>query len=214
MTLYINDDGAARAWLRDILGVSRETEDCLEQYVALLRVAAQEQNRISASTYDTIWARHIIDSAQLIMLAGQQKSGYWLDLGSGPGLPGLVIAACVDCKITLVESRNRRVEFLQHAVDRLQLHDRVTIKGCRLERVETESFDVITARAFAPLPKLLNLSQRFSTDRTKWLLPKGKNAVNELANLPKHCQNMFHVEHSVTSEDAKILIGMGRPPKI
>jgi 16S rRNA (guanine527-N7)-methyltransferase len=177
----------------------------------MLRSEAEKQNLISASTFDTIWARHIVDGAQLINLADAERGAKWLDLGSGPGLPGLVIALCADCKITLVESRARRIDFLQHAVTELDLSSNVTIKGSRLEHIETEAFDVITARAFAPLPKLLDLSRRFSTKTSKWLLPKGKNAVNELANLPKNCQNMFHVEHSVTSDDAKILVGIGRP---
>lgn len=208
---YIIIDSQAKHWLRNDLGVSRETEERLEHYVSMLRGEAEKQNLISASTFDTIWARHIVDGAQLIPLAEADNGARWLDLGSGPGLPGLVIAICADCQMTLVESRARRVDFLNQAVAELNLSANVTIKGCRLERVETDSFDVITARAFAPLPKLLDLSRRFSTEATKWLLPKGKNAINELANLPKHCQNMFHVKHSVTSEDAKILVGSGRP---
>jgi 16S rRNA (guanine527-N7)-methyltransferase len=207
----VTTDEQARLWLRDILGVSRETEERLAYYVTMLRSEAEKQNLISASTFDTIWARHIVDGAQLINLADAERGAKWLDLGSGPGLPGLVIALCADCKITLVESRARRIDFLQHAVTELDLSSNVTIKGSRLEHIETEAFDVITARAFAPLPKLLDLSRRFSTKETKWLLPKGKNAINELANLPKNCQNMFHVEHSVTSDDAKILVGIGRP---
>lgn len=207
----VSTDEQAKFWLRETLGVSRETEERLAYYVAMLRSEAEKQNLISASTFDTIWARHIVDGAQLITLADAQDGAKWLDLGSGPGLPGLVIALCADCKITLVEARGRRVDFLEHAVAELDISHSVTIKGSRLERIETEAFDVITARAFAPLPKLLDLSRRFSTKTTKWLLPKGKNAVNELANLPKNCQTMFHVEHSVTSEEAKILVGTGRP---
>ena len=207
----VTTDEQARRWLREILCVSRETEERLAHYVAMLRSEAKKQNLISASTFDTIWARHIVDGAQLIPLADAQDGAKWLDLGSGPGLPGIVLALCADCKITLVESRARRVEFLEYAISDLGLTENVIIKGSRLERIETEPFDVITARAFAPLPKLLDLSRRFSTKTSKWLLPKGKNAVNELANLPKNCQNMFHVEHSVTSEDAKILVGLGQP---
>lgn len=207
----ISDDDAALHWLRESLGVSRETEALLERYVIMLRAEADQQNLISASTYETIWARHIVDSAQLMTLVDAAAGTKWLDLGSGPGLPGIVIALCLDCHITLVESRARRVAFLQDVVKELQLGERVTIKGCRLERLDTAHYDVITARAFAPLPKLLDLSLRFSTDATTWLLPKGKNAINELANLPRKWQNMFHVKHSVTSEEAKILVGIGRP---
>jgi len=214
MTDIVTDNERALIWLRDELGVSRETEAYLTSYTQMLLDEAEQQNLIAASTRDTIWARHIVDSAQLILLAGAQAGKHWLDLGSGPGLPGIVIALCCDCQVTLVESRARRVIFLESVVRELDLTDQVTINGCRLEVKESGPHDVITARAFAPLPKLLDLSLRFSTATTKWLLPKGKNAVNELANLPEHWQNMFHVKHSVTSEDAQILVGTGKPDKL
>ena len=69
--------------------------------------------------------------------------------------------------------------------------------------------DVISARAFAPLDRLLSLSHRFSTEKTVWLLPKGKNAVRELRSLSPKRQKMFHVEHSLTDPDAGILVGIG-----
>ncbi len=164
----------ARLWLSANLDVSRETEEKLGAFVAFLIEEAKLQNLISAATLNLIWARHIVDSAQLLRFA--EKTGSWIDLGSGAGFPGLVIALLSDHRVTLVESRARRIDYLSRAVDFLGLNDRVCVAGSSIERVETAPFSVISARAFAPLPLLLDLAVRFSTVKTLWLLPKGKNA--------------------------------------
>ena len=100
-------------------------------------------------------------------------------MGRAPGFQGYVIAILSDFKVTLVESRARRIDYLQRAVALLDLDNRVSIAGMPLERVETAPFSVISARAFAPLPRLFDLASRFSTDKTLWLLPKGRNAAKE-----------------------------------
>ena len=86
----------------------------------------------------------------------------------------------------------------------------VEIAEAPLERVETRSAATISARAFAPLDRLIDLSARFSTESTRWLLPKGRNAVKELALLPEPWQRMFHVEQSRTDADSRILVGRGK----
>ena len=85
------------------------------------------------------------------------------------------------------------------------------VEGRRLEHVESFPAAVISARAFAPMVKLLALSARFSTQDTRWLLPKGRSAVQEVTTLPSAAAKMFHVEHSVTDVEAGIVIGTGRP---
>ncbi|WOE76708.1 16S rRNA (guanine(527)-N(7))-methyltransferase RsmG [Alterisphingorhabdus coralli] len=182
----------------------------LERYVAMLKAESEQQNLIARSTLETVWARHIVDSAQLLQHIPDDHRGPWLDLGSGPGLPGLVVAICTDMPAILVESRRKRVEFLQQVVDALDLANSVTIFGGRLEAMESCETGVITARAFAPLPKLLTLAGRFSTENTFWILPKGKNAVHELDALPRKWQKLFHVKHSLTDPDAGILCGQGK----
>ena len=126
----------------------------------------------------------------------QPDTSPWLDLGSGAGFPGLVIAALrPSWDVRLVESRKRRVEWLERVREALAL-PRCTVVGKRLEDVETVSTGVISARAFAPMVKLLDLSQRFSTDATVWLLPKGRSAAQELAEQPAGVQAMFHASRS------------------
>ena len=196
----------ARIWLDRQFGVSRETSDRLAAFVDYLKAEAAGQNLVSASTLDHIWARHIVDSAQLLAFA-PAGAGQWIDLGAGAGFPGIVVALLGDYHVTLVESRAKRIDYLNRAIAYLGLTARAVVAGMPVERLEAGEFDVISARAFAPLPKLLDLSARFSTDKTKWLLPKGRNAVNELEEARKAWDLDFSVQPSVTDPDAGILVG-------
>lgn len=208
----------AKDWLRDRLDVSRETFERLDVYRALVIAEAKVQNLISAATIPHFWTRHIVDSAQLLLhsevrghpigMSPDETSANdttWLDLGSGAGMPGIVIAILNDAPVHLVEERRLRHEFLSRTVEELGL-PHVTIHGCRLERVPTEIVSVITARAFAPLPKLFAVAQRFSQNETVWLLPKGKSAEEELESARASWQGVFHVEQSVTDADAAIIV--------
>jgi len=195
-------------WLESELGVSRETMDSLKTFVAFLKREASSQNLISASTLDHIWARHIVDSAQLLQLLDHATAATrWLDLGSGAGFPGLIIAMLTDYNVTLVESRARRIDYLQRAVEMLDLTRRVHVAGIALERLETAPYSVISARAFAPLPKLFDLAERFATNKTLWLLPKGRNADHEWQDAQGVWDGNFQVMKSITDEDAGILVG-------
>jgi 16S rRNA (guanine527-N7)-methyltransferase len=105
----------------------------------------------------------------------------------------------------MVESRTRRIDWLERAARTLQL-DNACVAGVRLEALPDRKFRAISARAFAPLPRLLALSARFSTSETVWLLPKGRSARQELAEL-KGWDHRFHVEQSLTDGDSGIIIG-------
>jgi 16S rRNA (guanine527-N7)-methyltransferase len=201
-------ENEAIAWLQAQLHVSRETLEALEAFVAFLKREAESQNLISASTLDHIWSRHIVDSAQLLMFANNSApQSNWLDLGSGAGFPGLVIALLTNHHVTLVESRARRIDYLQRAVEMLDLTHRVKVAGVTLERLETAPFSVISARAFAPLPKLFDLAARFATNNTLWLLPKGRNAKAEWESAQALWDGNFQVMDSVTDQEAGILVG-------
>ena len=195
-------------WLEGELGVSRETMDALKTFVAFLKREASGQNLISASTLDHIWSRHIVDSAQLLQFLDHAPAATrWLDLGSGAGFPGLIIALLTDYNVTLVESRARRIDYLQRAVEMLDLTRRVHVAGVALERLETAPYSVISARAFAPLPKLFDLAERFATNKTLWLLPKGRNADHEWQDAQGVWDGNFQVMKSITDQDAGILVG-------
>lgn len=202
----------ARDWLL-ALDVPRETLDRIATFIDMLTDEMPRQNLIADSTLPHIWTRHIVDSAQLLPLVFPSAKT-WLDLGSGAGFPGLVIALIHPAmQVTLVESRRKRIAFLEHATGLLGLSGRVTVLGARLETIGAQPFDIISARAFAPLEKLLPLAHRFSTAKTRWLLPKGKNAASELAAAQGSWQGSFKVVRSVTDSDAAIIAADNVQPK-
>jgi 16S rRNA (guanine527-N7)-methyltransferase len=178
----------------------------IEQYLIALAEENTRQNLVSPATLPIAWQRHVADSVQLLAHVPRETSN-WLDLGSGPGIPGLILAiARPNAAFTLVESRKRRYEWLQEIVAKLNIRN-CRIFGGKLESMESESFQAICARAFAPLPKLLDLSRRFSTVGTRYVLPKGRSAGDELQRLSKRMRELFHVEQSLTDPDAGILVG-------
>jgi 16S rRNA (guanine527-N7)-methyltransferase len=185
--------------------VSRETFERLEAFAALLKEESRRQNLISAATVNDLWSRHILDSAQLMRFEpGPQAS--WIDIGSGAGLPGIVIACLARGPVTLVEPRRLRADFLHKVCESLGLDARVFIG--KAERAQGK-YDVITARAVANLAQLLKISAHLSTRKTVWALPKGRSAERELAEARRSWQGAFHVEQSVTDADSYIVVGTG-----
>lgn len=202
----ITTEEEAREWLRALPECDAAAMERLELLVAMLAEENQRQNLVSAASLDQVWLRHIVDSAQLLPHVPRETSTPWMDLGTGAGFPGLVIAALrPECEVVMVESRARRIEWLDRARIAMGL-TRASIAGQRLELVESRQAAVISARAFAPLDKLLTLSARFSTSDTVFLLPKGRSAGQELADLRKW-RHVFHVEQSLTDPQAGIIVG-------
>jgi 16S rRNA (guanine527-N7)-methyltransferase len=193
----------ARAWLVANFNVSRETIEKLDTYAALVRRGQEAQNLISASTLPTFWSRHIVDSAQLVLLANK---GSWLDIGSGAGVPGIVTAILTGALTILVESRLRRAAFLQETSEKLALSN-VRVVASTVQKLVADPVGNITARAVAPLPALLEMALPFAHKRTVWLLPKGKSAQTELASLPRAWQGTWELRVSVTDPESQILIG-------
>lgn len=183
--------------------------DLLDRLLDALGEENQRQNLVAQATLDNAWQRHVADSAQLLTHVPRETPGEepWLDLGSGAGFPGLVLAILrPQDAFILVESRRKRIGWLERMVEELGLTN-CRVEGRRLELVESVPVGVITARAFAPLRTLLDLSARFSTARTLYLLPKGRSAAQELAEMPKRIRESFHVEQSATDPDAGIIVG-------
>lgn len=211
MSRVISGEAAAREWIGALPGVSRETLERLEAFTQLLAAENDQQNLVAASTLqpDAMWTRHLLDSAQLIPLVGE-GGGNWVDLGSGPGLPGLVVAILApQWSMTLIESRRLRCDFLNRTVTALGLEDRVNVVQGRVESVESLAFDVISARAFAPLRKLIEVSRHLAGIETSWLLPKGKNAQLELSSLPPTWQTRMELQPSLTDSEAQIVVAHG-----
>jgi 16S rRNA (guanine527-N7)-methyltransferase len=192
----------------EALDVPRETLDRLAAFVRLLVEENDRQNLVSRNSLDHVWARHIYDSAQLLRFA-PNDAATWLDLGTGAGFPGLIAATLHPGRFTLIEARRLRVEFLARAADVLGIADRVDTLLGRVEAAPQRDYQVISARAFAPLDKLLGLGERFATDETLWLLPKGRNAKSELEAARASWQGEFRLEPSLTDSDAQIIVARG-----
>lgn len=182
--------------------VPRETYGKLERFAALLLEENRLQNLIAPNSEPELWTRHILDGAQVLGLA--EGEGSWLDIGSGPGLPGLVIAILGGRPMTLNEPRKLRADFLRRVVSDLALAD-VTVAECKVERLE-EKFDLITARAVARLDGLFTMACHLAHSETKWVLPKGESAQSELDEARATWQGSFRLVPSQTHAASAIVI--------
>lgn len=199
------DEAAARSWLTSTFDVPRETEERVEAFLELLRRENELQNLVSRSTLDEPWNRHIADSAQLLLHVPDTAST-WLDLGTGAGFPGLVVGLLFRGSVTMVEERTKRVDFLRWGASLLSLSDKTRIIHSRAETFDGPTFDVISARAFAPLDRLLAVGARFATAKTRWVLPKGRNAKSELEAVKASWQGNFRLAPSLTDLDSAIVV--------
>lgn len=187
------------------LNVSRETFERLEHYVELLQKWNPKINLVSRSTLDDVWDRHIRDSLQL-RDAAKGLSGSWVDLGSGGGLPGLVIALLqseVLAPVVLIESDQRKAAFLRTVLRETESPGKVIAE--RIEAAEPQGATILSARALAPLPKLLDFAERHLAPNGTALLPKGITWENEVAEAQKSFQFHWEAIKSCTQEGAVIL---------
>jgi 16S rRNA (guanine527-N7)-methyltransferase len=211
---------SARATAAEIVGpedfarafnVSRETIDKLSTYEALLRQWQKTINLVAPSTLDAVWSRHFADSAQLLALAPPDAKR-WLDLGSGAGFPGLVLAIMLapreDAQVTLVESDTRKAAFLAEVGRRTGAP--VDIRPERIEKAATQSklgaVDVITARALAPLPRLLELAAPAFSAQTTGLFLKGREAQSEVDAARARWAFEAELQRSVSDAGGRIVV--------
>lgn len=187
------------------IDVSRETADRLQVLVDTLARWQKSINLVGRATLDDVWTRHVLDSAQLLPLIPDSAETL-VDLGSGGGFPGLVIAALAPrLQVTLVEADARKAAFLGEASRRMGLERMPTIRIGRIESVEPATSDVITARALAPLAQLLAWAARHRGDTTICLFHKGKGWQAELTEAMKSWDIPLQPSNSITHIDAVIL---------
>ena len=194
--------------LRAVAGkVSRETFDKLKAFEAEFRKWNKGINPVAPSTLDNLWSRHILDSAQLLSIAGDANR--WVDLGTGGGFPGAVVALLLaernSACIHLVESNRKKAAFLQSTLGRLGAPARVLPLRIEEAAQAIGLADVVTARALAPLPALLELAEPWFKTGAKALFHKGKEFRTELANC-RDGWNLDLLEHrSLVDGDGVIL---------
>lgn len=189
------------------LNVSRETTERLEVYSELLRKWNRRINLVARSTLVDLWARHIVDSAQAFQLAPHPVD-HWVDLGSGAGFPGLVVAimareAGSPARVTLVESDARKCAFLRTVIRDTGVTAIVLNK--RIENVAPLAADVLSARALADLATLLGFAERHLAPSGTALFHKGASWKKELAEAQDKWKFDQRVAKSETEEGSVIL---------
>jgi len=186
-----------------VASVSRETLDRLKRYAELLADWNTRHNLVSDRSMADVWKRHFWDSAQIVDLV-PARAKTLVDLGSGAGFPGLVLATLrPELRITLLEATRKKYDFLKVVARELDL--KADIRNERIEDVAPERFDVITARACAPLPQLLSYAQRFWARGSRALLHKGQNLASELTEAHKSWRIQVE-QHSSRSDPSGIIL--------
>ena len=196
----------AREWVLGRFGADRFA--LMERMAGIVIAETARQNLISPSTISAIWNRHIVDSAQLLAWGDHRAGTRWMDIGSGAGFPGVVIAALGEGEMILVEVRKRRAVFLTELVEHLGLTHRVSIICGRVEGI-TATVDTISARAVAPLADIFASAIQCASGSAKWILPKGRSAREEVESVRQAWHGVFHVEHSITDPESLIVLASG-----
>jgi 16S rRNA (guanine527-N7)-methyltransferase len=212
MTDVPSPQAADRAKAFELTPVSRETEARLDRFVELLLTWQKTTHLISPSTIPTPWTRHVADSLQLLDLAPSAR--LWVDLGSGGGFPGVVIACALadtpGAQVHLVESNTKKAAFLREAV-------RVTRAPAVVEAIRIEKFvanfsavpDVVTARALLPFKSLLDQSFYPLSRGALGLFPKGQDVAAELTQAAKYWNIDYTLAPSRTDSLARIIVVRG-----
>tara|TARA_Y100001960_G_scaffold258637_1_gene278187 strand:- start:327 stop:944 length:618 start_codon:yes stop_codon:yes gene_type:complete len=187
--------------------VSCETIRLLEKYQSLVKKWTKVINLISKNSTGDIWRRHIIDSAQIYFMAPKNK-GKWLDLGSGGGFPGIVIASIAkqlnpELVTVLVESDKRKSAFLRIASEELSLN--TIVLDDRIEKILPQRADVVSARAFGNLKRLFSLSLRHLHPEGVCLFQKGKTWKQEIMEAEIDWNFRYETIKSCTKEEAIVL---------
>ena len=184
------------------LNVSRETEAKLEIYVKLLEKWQKRINMVSSKTLPFIWQRHILDCAQLTAHLPTRTERI-MDIGAGAGLPGVILAILTKCEVHLVESDTKKVAFMHTALTETNVQ--ATIHHARIEELPHLNIDVITARALAPLIKLVQLTEIQDHPGLSYLFLKGKGVNQELTELLASSTLSAVSYPSITEQDASII---------
>jgi 16S rRNA (guanine527-N7)-methyltransferase len=202
-----SDEFRAREKLQSDYSVSRETMSALDAYEALLKKWAKQINLVGPSTIQSFWQRHALDSAQILTISGPGTSRI-ADFGSGAGLPGLILAALIadkqpDHLVTLVESSAKRCGFLREASRVLGV--KTAIQHIKIEALAPVTVDFVTARAFAPLDKLLNYAQPWAQKGARIIFLKGADVQQEIDEASTSWSFQAHIKTSVTDSRGCVL---------
>jgi len=195
----------------ETFNVSRETLKCLNTYAELLVKWQQRINLVGPSTIKILWSRHFADSLELLEHAPFEAEK-WLDIGTGAGFPGMVLAICgkqKNLQVDLIESNSKKCSFLRE-VSR-QTKARVSIHNCRIEAIDSQAIQVIspeivTARALAPLDLLLKLAEKPLEYGAVGVFPRGQEVEDELTACDKYWKMDVEIAERHYGLPGKILV--------
>jgi len=206
------DASADRSRALKLTPVSRETVDRLDRFAEVLRSWQRRMNLIAPSTEAALWTRHIADSLQLIPLAPRAR--VWADFGSGGGFPGLAIACALadtpGAHVHLVESNTKKAAFLREAARAVGAP--ASVHAVRIEEFVDDAskrIEVVTARALAPLEKLLSMAYPLLKTGVLGLFPKGQDVGAELTEAAKYWNIEASLAPSRTDPKARIVVVRG-----
>lgn len=187
--------------------VSRETLGAFDIWHSLLVRWNASINLVQKKSLEQFWTRHAADSWQVTDYIPNNTIKA-IDLGSGGGFPGLAVGIWLKQRgageVTLVESAGKKASFLRTAAREMGLP--VNVEAKRAESLPSEAFDLITARAFAPLPRLLTYADRFSGPSTQLILPKGRQAPTEIEQAKSDFDFKFDSYPSISDPEGQILV--------
>ncbi len=197
---FIDLNDSQRQRLQKIMPVSRETIEKYQIYVSLLHKWQKKINLVATTTLPDVWERHIIDSLQIIPICtslsyeerGDQKDLSMIDFGSGAGFPGMVVAISGGFDVHLMEADTRKTAFLREVAR--QTETKITCHNQRIEAIPPFPVDIITARGFASVDKILQFGAAFSQSSTKYILLKGEKYFDEI----KMCQDNWTMIQKTT----------------
>ncbi len=201
-----------RAFVQKQFSLTDETMSKLDLYVSMLNEWQEKMNLVSRTTLPEVWERHILDSAQVFpFLSSEDKT--ILDMGSGAGFPALVLAVMDEKKafrIHLAESDGKKCQFLNAVIQACGLN--AVVHNERLENMSLPSADVLTARALAPLEKLIRYARPFIGKKTRCIFLKGRKAPEEIQDAEKKWRFQYEKHSSLSSSEGQLLIlsGIGK----
>ncbi len=199
---------SARETLEAEFDVSRETMARLDAYAALLKKWNKAINLVGKATLPDLWQRHFLDSAQLFTFCPPEARS-WADLGSGAGLPGLVVATLAkqsrpDLRVICIESDQRKAAFLRTVIRELELN--AEVRAGRIEESAPIGADIVSARALAPLPRLLSYAERHLAGQGKAIFPKGSGYLQEIEQARREWSFDIQTIPSKTDGEGAVLI--------
>jgi 16S rRNA (guanine527-N7)-methyltransferase len=186
----------------------------LKAHEHCLRTWQAHTNLVGPSTLEQLWTRHYLDCGQLLPVAGAQgETATWLDMGAGAGLPGLVLVALGVPSVTLVDSIAKKCRFLTEAASAMGCSAQTVIKNARLESLSPSFTQFITARACAPLVRLLSWGYPFSRETTRWLLLKGQDVDAEVTEAARHWTFDLQMHSSISDSRGRLIELRGVRPR-